>query len=587
MEILVLITIGILSAALGLVLGRYVWPAHRGIDPAVFASSQTEVARLNQECEMLRTRADQLTSECRAAADQAKIAGEEVARLTERASSLATQLQEQTSQTSTLQTQRDSAVSELSEAASESARLTERVSSLTKQLEEQTRQISTLQTQRDTAITEAKNAASESARLTERVSSLTGQLEDQTSQISTLQTQRDSAMNEAKAAASEIARLTERESALTQQLATQADQFAELQKQLTTEFENIANRVLKASASELSESSHETLEAILKPLRERIQEFQNKVETTYQAENREVLSLKEQIKLILDTSSTIGGHADSLAKALRGDSQLLGRWGELALERILEAAGLTEGREYISQGRGLGLKSESGGVQKPDIVIMLPEQRTMIIDSKVPLASYERLIEAKEEEARSTFADQFVKDMKGHIDALASKRYQDNVKLQAHDCVLMFVPIEGALAAALTREPELFVYGWDRRVVLIGPPTLLMTMRTVASIWRYEDQAKNAQDIARLAGDLCDKVSMSLVDLNGVTEKITEALSTHNEAVKRLSTGKGNAISIGERIRGLGVKTKRAMPPMLVDGVPVMATAEGFDEDAQPAADGN
>ena len=193
------------------------------------------------------------------------------------------------------------------------------------------------------------------------------------------------------------------------------------------------------------------MSAILDPLRERIQDFQKKVETTYKAESREVLSLKEQIKLIVETSHAIGSQADGLAKALRGDSQLLGRWGELALERILEAAGLTEGREYISQGRGLGLKNEAGAAQKPDIIVMLPEQRTMIIDSKVPLTSYERLIAAKDETERAICADQVVRDMKGHIDGLAGKRYQENEKLEAHDCVLMFVPIEGALAAALTQ----------------------------------------------------------------------------------------------------------------------------------------
>jgi DNA recombination protein RmuC len=267
---------------------------------------------------------------------------------------------------------------------------------------------------------------------------------------------------------------------------------------------------------------------------------------------------------------------------LRGDSQLLGRWGELTLERIFEAAGLTEGREFISQGRGLSLKNEAGGAQKPDIVIMLPEQRTMIVDSKVPLTSYERMIAAKEETEGAVCADQFVRDVKFHIDALAGKRYQENEKLQAHDCVLMFVPIEGALAVALMKEPELFVYAWERRVVLVGPPTLLMTMRTVASIWRYELQGQNAQEIARLAGDLCDKVTMSLLDLNDVTEKITGALNAHNEAVKRLSTGKGNALSVGERIRSLGVKTKRPMPSMIVDSLSIVPTTEKSEEPISP-----
>jgi DNA recombination protein RmuC len=259
---------------------------------------------------------------------------------------------------------------------------------------------------------------------------------------------------------------------------------------------------------------------------------------------------------------------------------LLGRWGEIALERILEAAGLMEGREYISQGRGLRLKSDAGGAQKPDIIIMLPEQRTMIIDSKVPLAGYERLIAAQEEADRLAAGDRFVRDVKAHIDDLAGKRYQDNGKLMAHDCALMFVPIEGALAAALAREGELFTYAWDRRVVLVGPSTLLMTMRTVASIWRYELQGQNAQEIARFAGELCDKVSLSLGDLNGVAEKITAALNTHNEAVKRLSIGRGNVLAIGARMRELGVKAKRPMPAMLVDGGVIAATTQELAKEA-------
>jgi len=299
-------------------------------------------------------------------------------------------------------------------------------------------------------------AETEIARLSERIAGLTRQIEEQAKQNSALDAQRDTATNEAKTAATELARLKERESTLEEKLATQTVQLTELQKQLTAEFENIANRILKANATELSEHSQKALAAILDPLRERIQDFQKKVETTYEAESREVFSLKEQIKLIVETSHAIGTQADGLAKALRGDSQLLGRWGELALERILEAAGLTEGREYISQGRGLGLKSETGGTQKPDIVVMLPEQRTMMIDSKTPLTSYERLIAAPDENERKTCADQFVRDLKGHIDDLAGKRYQDTEKLVAHDSVLMFVPIEGALAAALTTEPELF-----------------------------------------------------------------------------------------------------------------------------------
>ncbi len=371
--------------------------------------------------------------------------------------------------------------------------------------------------------------------------------------------------------AKEIARLQERERALSEQIEALKSQQTGLQEQLKAEFENIATRVLKANATELSQDSQRALSTILDPLRERIQEFQKKVETTYDSESREILTLKEQIKLIVEANRTLGTQADGLAKALRGDIQLLGRWGELILERILEQAGLREGSEYISQGRGMALKSDAGGPQRPDIVLLLPEKRTMIIDSKVSLASYDRLVAATDEGERAEHSAQLVRDVKVHIDGLASKRYQDNEKLEAHDCVLMFVPIEGALAAALTAEPELFTYGWDKRVVLVGPPTLLMTLRTVASIWRYELQAQNAQEIARLAGALCDKVSDSLVDFNNTTERISGALAAHNEAMKRLTTGKGNALSIGERIRNLGVRTKKPIPSVLVDDLRVSA----------------
>jgi DNA recombination protein RmuC len=499
MELTVFIALGTLATGLaillGIALGRYVWPTAKSDEAAALATAQTEVTRLNEECGILRNRAQQLEAETRA------------------------------------------------------------------------------------EVSEKHRFAEEAARLAERVDGLIRQLEEHTAQRQSLEAQRESAVAEAKAAAAEVARLKERETALSEKIAEQATQLSDVQKQLTTEFENIANRIVKASASELSESSQKNLSAIIDPLRERIQDFQKKVETAYDTETREVLSLKEQIKLMVETSHAIGNQADGLAKALRGDSQLLGRWGEIALERILEAAGLTEGREYISQGRGLGLKSDAGGAQKPDVIIMLPERRTMIIDSKVPLTGYERLIAAKEEAEQLTPSDQFVRDVKGHIDGLANKRYQENEKLVAHDCVLMFVPIEGALAAAITREPELFTYAWNRRVVLVGPSTLLMTMRTVASIWRYELQGQNAQEIARLAGDLCDKVSMSIGDLNLVAEKITGALSAHNEALKRLSTGRGNVLSVGERIRTLGVKTKRSMPAIVVDGLAITPTVEGPNQD--------
>jgi DNA recombination protein RmuC len=498
METIVVVVVGLLAVALGILLGRYVWPVRQGIDPALLTKAQTDAARLNQECGTLRIRVGQLDLDNKTFTAEAKKAGEEV------------------------------------------------------------------------------------ARLGERVTSLTKQVGDQEGQITAFAIQRDNSGAEAKTIAAEVAVLKEREASLTQRIAAQAQQLTEQQRLLTTEFENIANRILAANSVDLSKASEKSLSTIVEPLRDRIKEFQDKVESTYNSETRDVLSLKAQIEQMMQISNAVGNKADGLARALRNDSQQLGRWGELALERILEAAGLTEGREYFTQGKGLGLKSEDGGSQKPDVIVRLPEERTMIVDSKVPLSAYDRLLSVTDEVNKKMQLEQLVRDMKAHIDGLSGKRYQENEKLEAHDCVLMFVPIEGALAAALVKDPELFVYGWDRRVVIVGPPTLLMTMRTVASIWRDELQGENAQEIAKLAGDLCDKLSMSLVDLNSVAEKISGALTAHSEAVKRIASGKGNALSIGERIRSLGVKTKRPMPSMLVSGISITAQVEDIEEDTSP-----
>jgi DNA recombination protein RmuC len=423
-------------------------------------------------------------------------------------------------------------------------------------------------------INDFTRAKSECALLNARLDDLNGRYKE-------LNSQYNSQGDLVRAAGEEVARLTEREKTLTEKLTEQNGQLEQLQKRLTTEFENIANRILKASATELSTSSEKTLSSLLEPLRERLNDFQQKVDNTYDAERREVLSLKEQIKLIADSSHDIGSKADGLVKALRGDSQRLGSWGEFVLERILEAAGLQEGREYITQGRGLKLKDESGNIQKPDIVVNLTEGRTVIVDSKTPLKSYELSIVTPDETEQARYRDQLVDNMKGHINDLSGKRYQENDRLQAHDCVLMFVLIEGALAAALTSEPELFTYAWDRGVVLVGPTTLLMTMRTVAGIWQYQRQSQNAEEIAKLAGDLCDKVTMSLTDFNNVTEKLSAAVTAHSEAVKRLSTGRYNALNIGERIRQLGVKTKRPVPAVTIDDLSIARAASSIEITAE------
>jgi DNA recombination protein RmuC len=387
------------------------------------------------------------------------------------------------------------------------------------------------------------------------------------------QAQADIARREG-AAREEVARLTERMNNLTRQLEDQGD----VRKQLTTEFENIATRILKSNTDQLSDTSQKTLGELINPLRERIKEFQDKVEVTYDNEKRDVLSLKALIQTTLDTSQKVGGQADDLAKALRGDSQLLGRWGELALETLLEAAGLEEGRGYIKQGKGLNLKSEDGAAQKPDFIVKLPDGRSFIVDSKANLSSYDKMIAASDDSDRKQHGKQLVKDLKAGIDDLHHDHYQGNAKLRSHEAVLMFIPIEGCLAAALKGDPSLFTYAWDRGVVLVGPSTLMMTMSTVASMWQYQEQKGKAHEIADLAGKLCSKFCDSIDDLNTIGKKLNEAIHTHDGAMRRLFHGKGNALSIMEGIRGRRVDMK-PIPSVVIGGI-LVAPEKDEDEDA-------
>ena len=206
----------------------------------------------------------------------------------------------------------------------------------------------------------------------------------------------------------------------------------------------------------------------------------------------------------------------------------------------------------------------------------------MVIDSKVSLASYDRLISAKAEPERLEHASQFIRDVKAHIDDLAAKRYQDNEQIAAHDCVLMFVAIEGALAAALSAEPELFAYAWDKRVVLVGPSTLLMTARTVASIWRYERQNRNAMAIAAVAGRLYDKLVGAADDFNEVSKRLRDALAAHNGAMSKLATGRGNALAKAQKLKALGADSKKSLPLIDIDGEKLSAD-DGDDDEVMAA----
>lgn len=345
-------------------------------------------------------------------------------------------------------------------------------------------------------------------------------------------------------------------------LDTQKAETVAMQKTLTTEFENIANRVLKERAAELSESSRKEIGALLNPLGERINEFKNQVKEAYSNEMREKTSLREQIKLLTEQNARISDEANNLAKALKGDVKKQGNWGEIILERVLEISGLHKGREYEREEVS---KNADGSNSRPDVVVHLPDNKHIIIDSKVSLVAYERLTAAVDKEAYAAALKEHMASMKKHVQELSDKNYPNLLGLNAPDFVLMFVPIEAMFTVAVEADQNLFAYAWERKIVIVSPTTLLATLRTIASIWRQDNQTKNSQEIARLGGSLYDKLVGFVDDMQKIKKSIDAADKSYNDAMNKLTTGSGNAIKTAARIKKLGAKASKELPPELIE----------------------
>ena len=362
----------------------------------------------------------------------------------------------------------------------------------------------------------------------------------------------------------------QKESALKIELARTQEQIAALknaQAQMQQWFENTANRVVKETSAQLGEASQKQLDAVLAPMKERLVEFQKKVDDVYDAESRERIGLKVEIEKLLESTRISHDATNNLTTALKGDPRQRGHWGEVVLDNILRDSGLVDGREYITQGRGLELKDENGRRQAPDVIIRMPQDRHIIIDSKVTLISYMALIEAEDDAARLAARSDYLAAVKKHIDELSAKKYQDNDKLIAHDFVLMFIPIESALAAVLDGDQGLQSYAWSRRVALVGPSTLMMTLRNLSYLWQGERQERHASEIAREAAGLYNQVRLVVETLNSLGKHLENAQGAYDEALKRLADGKGNVIRRVESFRERGfIEADKPIPELSHSG---------------------
>ncbi len=362
---------------------------------------------------------------------------------------------------------------------------------------------------------------------------------------------------DANARAAEIAMQKATIGHLTEKIENQMREMEELQKRLTTEFENIANKVLKQRTEEFSVTSHKNLSDILNPLKERIQSFEKKVEDTYDKELRDKLSLKEEVLQLSKLNARVSEDANNLTKALKGDVKKQGNWGEVILERVLERSGLTKGQEYEREEVVDGAESNR---LRPDVIIHLPDNKHIIVDSKVSLVAYERYMSAETEEHQLQYMKEHVASLRNHVKLLSEKNYQNAQNLNTPDFVLMFLPIEASFSVAVQADGELFSFAWEKKIVIVSPTTLLATLRTISSIWKQENQTKNAQEIARLSGTLYDKFVGFAEDMEKIKVNIDRTSKSYDDAMKKMKDGTGNIVRTAEKIKELGAKTTKSLP---------------------------
>jgi len=368
----------------------------------------------------------------------------------------------------------------------------------------------------------------------------------------------------ANARALEVATLSTTNDNLLEKLENQKTEIENLQKRLTTEFENIANKILKERSDEFSVANHKNISEILNPLKEKIQLFEKKVDETYDKELRDKISLREEVRKLTELNTRVSEEANNLTRALKGDVKKQGNWGEVILERVLERSGLTKGQEYE---REEVITGADDSVQRPDVIIHLPDNKHIIVDSKVSLVAYERFMTAESEERQLYYLKEHINSIRSHVKLLSEKNYQNARDINTPDFVLMFIPIEASFSIAVQGDGELFSYAWERKIVIVSPTTLLATLRTISSIWKQENQTKNAQEIARLSGALYDKFIGFTEDMVKIKANIDRTSGAYDDAIKKMKDGTGNIIRTAEKIKELGAKTGNKSLPAGFDNL--------------------
>lgn len=408
----------------------------------------------------------------------------------------------------------------------------------------------------------------ESAVLSEKL----GQIERQLTRKETEFVQMDSRNRELEQ--TNVA-LREQNKALAEKLDQHKLDLEQIQTKFTDQFKVLADQILEEKSTRFAKQNETNIRQILDPLGERLNEFKKKVEDTYNLEMKERVTLQEQIRSLTTLNQGMQEEARNLTKALKGDSKVQGNWGEIILERILEKSGLQKDREYRIQVSG---SNDDGRRIQPDVIIDLPDDRHIVIDSKVSITAFEKFSSAESNEIRDQAIKEHLLSVRSHIRGLSEKNYQSMYEINSPDFVLMFIPIEPAFALTIQMDQQIYNDAMEKNIVLVSPTTLLATLSTIASIWKQEYRTRNALKIAEQGGKLYEKFVGFYEDLEGLGQRLGQAQKSYDQAMNKLKTGRGHLLGQAEKLKKLGVKATKSLPKdALLDSVD--ADDEDLDSD--------
>ncbi len=398
----------------------------------------------------------------------------------------------------------------------------------------------------------------------ERVTRESGKLEERISQTErqqdSLRTERDRLADGNRKLEKDLAGLQVSHRQLEAQLEAQKEELVKQQEQLREQFKNLATDILEEKSKRFTELNQKELDKLLKPLGENIESFRKKVEQTYDRESRDRVSLREQILHLAELNKKMSEETSNLTKALKGDTKVQGNWGEVVLERILERSGLRKGHEYETQFSG---KSDEGDRLRPDVVVWLPDDKYLVIDAKVSLTAWERLVSETDTAAQERHLKEHLNSVRAHVLNLSRKDYSRLFE-KTPDFVLLFIPVEPAFGMAMMHDSGLYNEAFEKNIVLVSPSTLLATMATIHNIWKYEYQNQNAVQIAQEGGKLYDKFVGFTDDMVKIGEQIRKTGDAYDSAMNKLSTGRGSLVSRAEKMKQMGVQARKSVTGSLL-----------------------